>query len=212
MQIYHYDPVTGEFTGATGAADESPLEPGAYLIPAHATDKPVPTLESGEVAIFATSKWRVVADYRNRPVCALDEHGYYAGPGRLSLGESPDALRILADPPAADLPRPKWDGAAWVDGRTDTEILADYTAAIQARLDRFAGTRGYDGILSACSYASSTNAKFQAEGQYCVSARDETWAACYAIMAEIEAGVRAIPSLEELLAELPVLEWPSQVI
>ena len=36
MQIYNYDADTGIYTNE-GVADESPLEPGVYLIPAHAT-------------------------------------------------------------------------------------------------------------------------------------------------------------------------------
>lgn len=207
MHIYNYDPDTGEYFGE-GLADESPLESGKYLIPAYATDKPVPALKPGEAAIYSGEKWSVVTDYRGQSVCALDALGYYRGPAALALGENPDARRILAERPPADLPRPKWSGSAWVDGRTPAEILSAYTAAVQARLDDFARTRGYDGILSACSYATSTNAKFAAEGRYCIEARDNTWAACYATMADVESGKRSMPTLDEILAELPKLAWP----
>ena len=79
----------------------------------------------------------------------------------------------------------------------------------QARLDTFAQTRGYDRILSACTYASSANAGFSAEGQYCVIARDTTLATLYSIMADVEQGLRGVPSgYSDIKAELPVLEWP----
>ena len=79
----------------------------------------------------------------------------------------------------------------------------------QQRLDDFARTRGYDGIMSACTYAASTNAKFAAEGQYCVEARDATWATLYQIMDDVLAGTRAMPSsYADIEPELPVLEWP----
>ena len=139
MRIYNYDPKTGEYLG-DGLADESPLEPGQFLIPANATSKPVPKTKPGEAAIFADDNWRVVADYRGRSVCALDADGYYAGPATLALGESPDARRILADPPPADLPRPKRSGSAWVDGRTNEEkrvhAQATLKEAAQVALDK----------------------------------------------------------------------------
>lgn len=79
----------------------------------------------------------------------------------------------------------------------------------QQRLDTFASTRGYDSILSAATYATSTVAKFKAEGQYCVEARDAIWAKLYEILSEVEAGTRPAPaSFEEVEAELPVLTWP----
>lgn len=59
MQIYHFDPVTGMFAG-TSDADESPLEPGIFLLPAHATDQPPPDVEEGEFAAWRDGKWGVV--------------------------------------------------------------------------------------------------------------------------------------------------------
>ena len=41
---------------------------------------------------------------------------------------------------------------------------ARFTAAIQSHLDAWAQTRNYDGIMSACTYATSTVEKFRAEG------------------------------------------------
>ena len=91
---------------------------------------------------------------------------------------------------------------------TTEQIIAGFTYAIQQRLDDFAKTRGYDNILSAATYATSTVAKFATEGQYAVDARDATWAKCYEILAVVEAGTRPVPTLDELLAELPALTWP----
>lgn len=93
---------------------------------------------------------------------------------------------------------------------TVDQIVADITSATQARLDTFARTRNYDGILSACTYATSTHPKFAAEGQYCVTARDDTWSALYVIMAEVEAGARPMPTgYPDIEPDLPVLVWPA---
>lgn len=90
------------------------------------------------------------------------------------------------------------------------EILKSIVNSAQNRLDEFAKTRGYDGILSLATYATSTVPKFQAEGQYGVEARDATWAKLYEIMAEVEAGTRPMPAgFEDIEPELPLLEWPN---
>jgi hypothetical protein len=89
------------------------------------------------------------------------------------------------------------------------QIQASFVAAIQQRMDEFARTRGYDGILSACTYAASSIPKFRVEGQYCVDARDATWSAAYAILAEVMSGDRQIPSsIESIENDLPPLAWP----
>jgi hypothetical protein len=82
--------------------------------------------------------------------------------------------------------------------------------AVQRRLDDFAKTRAYDGILSAATYATSTVPNFATEGQYAVEVRDATWSKLYQILAEVEAGTRPIPAgYADIEPELPVLAWPN---
>lgn len=93
---------------------------------------------------------------------------------------------------------------------TPAEIIAQLSHAAQSHLDRTARERNYDGILSCATYATSTNPQFAAEGLACVGWRDAVWAACYSIMADVMAGNRAVPTVDELAAELPGMEWPAQ--
>jgi len=132
-------------------------------------------------------------------------------------------------PPPGYLENPDWyavteqDSAPYVvyTRLTDEQIWAveagkaqavkdNVVQQTQSRLDAFARTRNYDGILSACTYATSTVPRFQTEGQYAVNARDATWATLYQIMAEVEAGQRPMPSgFADLEQDLPALEWPA---
>lgn len=93
---------------------------------------------------------------------------------------------------------------------TTAQIEAAFTSEIQQRLDDFARTRNYDNILSACTYATSTVAKFKTEGQACVDLRDATWAAAYNILANVQAGKRPMPtSIADIEADLPAAVWPA---
>ncbi|WP_435626994.1 hypothetical protein [Candidatus Ferrigenium straubiae] len=98
---------------------------------------------------------------------------------------------------------------SWPPPPTTEQVIAGFTIDIQKRLDDFAKTRGYDGILSACTYATSLVPTFKAEGQYCVEARDNTWAVAYAIMNAVQSGQRPMPTKAEVIAELPNLIWPA---
>ena len=80
------------------------------------------------------------------------------------------------------------------------EIQAEFTAKIQTRLDDFARTRGYDGILSACTYANSNIPQFSAEGTKAVELRDLTWSTGYELLGK---GL----SFEEAESHLPELVW-----
>lgn len=96
------------------------------------------------------------------------------------------------------------------NAKTPAQLEQEFTIAIQKRLDDFARTRNYDGIMSACTYAASTVVKFKAEGQACVNLRDATWSAAYTILAQVQAGTRPMPaSISDIQADLPVLVWPA---
>lgn len=120
-------------------------------------------------------------------------------------------------PPFYSVERGRWEHQWTIRPATPAEIAArkqslqdDIVYQTQKRLDGFARTRGYDGILSACTYATSSVPKFQAEGQYCVEARDATWAKLYEMLAEVTTGTRPVPTgYADVEPELPVLEWPN---
>ena len=112
-----------------------------------------------------------------------------------------------------------YDGKLYEKGRepvkTPEEVQAEaqaamqeeFTNAIQQRLDAFARERGYDNIMSVCSYFGSANPRFKAEADRAITLRDTTWEQCYAILDAVLAGEREVPTLDEIVAELPVLTW-----
>lgn len=63
MKIYNYHPESGEFISES-IADESPLEPGVWLIPAHATTLVPLKPKTGYAVIFANGGWNYEEDHR----------------------------------------------------------------------------------------------------------------------------------------------------
>ena len=87
--------------------------------------------------------------------------------------------------------------------------LALLTAAVQAHLDTAAQAAGYDNIYTAVTYADEPAVpKFQAEGRAFRAWRSLVWAHCYQVLADVQAGTRAIPTAAQLIAELPALDLP----
>lgn len=100
---------------------------------------------------------------------------------------------ILVDPPAP----------------TPAQIQANKVAVVQKHMDDVARALNYDDIATACTYADEPAVtKFQTEGLAFRAWRSEVWATCYVILDEVNDGSRAIPTDEELLAELPELVLP----
>ncbi|USE78901.1 hypothetical protein NDR89_19900 [Cupriavidus gilardii] len=88
--------------------------------------------------------------------------------------------------------------------------VGEIRAAIQAHMDRKAQEMGYDGITSAVTYADEPAVpKFQAEGIAFREWRSLVWQAGYAYLAEVQAGTKPMPTVEEAIALLPPLELPA---
>lgn len=91
--------------------------------------------------------------------------------------------------------------------KTGEEIQRELTSALQQYLDAEAIKRGYDNIRSAALRAGYPG-PFHDEGVVMATWMDTCWATGYAILADVVAGSRPIPSGRELLAALPKLELP----
>lgn len=111
----------------------------------------------------------------------------------------------------------KWDFVAYTEEElarlqkeNEDKLYRRVVELVQARLDAFARERSYDSILSACTYATSSIARFRDDGQLCVDLRDSTWAELYSILEKIRTNELPVPkAAEDVLPLLPQLVWPT---
>lgn len=78
------------------------------------------------------------------------------------------------------------------------------TRLVQSHLDAAAQDQGYDNIRSAALRAAYPG-PFHDEGVKYATWMDACWAHCFKVLADMQAGTRAIPTEDELIAELPPL-------
>jgi hypothetical protein len=123
MIIYHYNPINGEYLEQSEAR-ESPLDPGEYLIPAHATATPPPNAAPGFAAVWIGESWETLEDHRGQTV-------YDRQTGRARVI---DALGPVPEDVTNDAPGmyQMWDSTekAW------TLDPAQASAAVRAERDR----------------------------------------------------------------------------
>ena len=87
------------------------------------------------------------------------------------------------------------------------EVWSGFAAKIQSRLDAFALTRGYDSGALCASYKGDPDPKWDGEATCYIAKRSQTWKKFYSIQDAVSAGTREMPTLDDLLLELPVLTW-----
>lgn len=81
--------------------------------------------------------------------------------------------------------------------------------AIANILESTARAKNYDSALSCASYVMSNNASWKAESQAFIDWRDAVWGYAYTILAQVEAGTIPAPTVDEFIAGMPVMVWPS---
>lgn len=197
MQVYKYDEITKEFMSVETAFID-PLETelqgkDVFLLPANATFIAPLVVKDGSAQVFKDGVWNYIEDNRGKEYwLTTDEYGT---PARVmkDLGAFPENAVFEAPekPP-----------------ETAEEIKQRLTDGVENYMNSVVQERNYDNITTCIGrYYNSPVEKFRLEAQAVNDWVSAVWVKCYAILDEVEAGTRPIPTLEEVIAELPKLEW-----
>ena len=181
----HYFDMSSPLYPYTHSAAANP----GTMPPSNALRGDAPEKKVGFWPCEKNGKWVDVEDHRGK-------EGYVGGERKQikELGPLPDGWSDTPPPPT-----PEEELAA---------MQAQFTAAIDAYMNKFAQERGYDSMASAASYAGDEDPQFGQEGAYCKTMRSRIYRAAWDILDAVLAGQMPMPPLKEVLAELPVLAWP----
>ena len=223
--VYNYNPETGEYFGLE-TAHESPMEPGVYLLPAHATTIAPPEADAGHVAVFADGAWTLVEDHRGEvwyDTATQERHEIK------TLGIVPEAWTQIEPTDHEAV----WNGTAWevpfavLKERKLTELSADFNRRIGGSVVTSQGYIMQFNISDILKMQGAT-ALLEVQGAetgYITQADDTTvydvplatikavqgemmqaWAACHARKQELRSQINAAQDEEELNAI--EITWP----
>jgi hypothetical protein len=89
-------------------------------------------------------------------------------------------------------------------GPSASDLQKQLTDFVQSLMDSKAQSYHYDDLTTAVTYADEPAVpKFQEEGQAFRAWRSNIWNTAYSILAEVQAGTRAFPTVSEIPALLP---------
>lgn len=88
-------------------------------------------------------------------------------------------------------------------------MIPMFQTALQDHIDETARFKGYADGIALAGYSTSTIPTWAAEAQAFISWRDQAWIYAYTELAKVQGGQRSVPTIVELIAELPRITWPS---
>lgn len=96
----------------------------------------------------------------------------------------------------------------WVNTPAGAEFYI--TQAVKGHLDFVVfSQRQYDNIVSCISYETDPNTQWANEAAAAKAWRSSVWAKVIEIQQQVASGQRPIPTPNEVIAELPVIQWPA---
>lgn len=178
MEIYNYDE-NGLYVGRS-EADESPLEPDTYLIPALSTDKAPPIAKDGFELFWNETAWEYRETLKEKP-------------------EQPNEYSVWDEA--------SW---SYIEDTALKEkyLLKLYDGKLQEMMNEKAQAKGYDNIQFAALRAALINSPFHAEGLAFAEWMDNCNAKGYEILEKVKNGEIELPTVEEFLATMPELVLP----
>ena len=122
-----------------------------------------------------------------------------------SVGEDYDSLRW----PEQVVNKPTLEEITEAEtGYNEKIIFNSFKISVQSLIEKVAEYKQYQSALHCTSYATSTNIQWKAEAQVFIAWRDAVWNYLYAQLVLIMNKTRPIPTVAQLNAELPVIQWP----
>lgn len=91
--------------------------------------------------------------------------------------------------------------------KTEEQLLKEYENAVQNHLNKTARIKGYDNCYTCLSYLNSTDEQWKSEAEIFNSWRDQVWRKCHEILNKFKTGEIEQPTIEELIEQLPKIEW-----
>jgi len=98
-----------------------------------------------------------------------------------------------------------WNGSSFV--RNPVDIIRELELTVENHLDNQVKSKNYRSIESCCSYYSSTNSEYAADASTAIAWRDAVWEHYTQVINDYTNNLRSAPTPEELIAELPPLNW-----